>query len=118
MMNSREVVALYPLMPTKYSPQKRKELRKFEKELLEGKNIMLKKSEVILNAGKPKPQTNEEWFNGLSTETKARITHLVYMAGYRDGCNKVETLSLQDIMEWLKQNHTNREEKHNEMSSM
>lgn len=60
-------------------------------------------------------QTNEEWFNKLSTETKARIAHLVYMAGYRDGCNKVETLSLQDIMEWLKQNHTNREEKHNEV---
>lgn len=55
-------------------------------------------------------QTNEEWFNGLSTETKARITHLVYMAGYRDGCNKVETLSLQDIMEWFKQLHEQRGE--------
>ena len=38
-MNNKEVVALYPLMPTKYSPQKRKELRKFEKELLKGKKI-------------------------------------------------------------------------------
>ena len=54
------------------------------------------------------PLTNEEWFDSLSTETKARITHLVYMAGYRDGCNRVETLSLQDIMKWLKQPHKER----------
>ena len=49
--------------------------------------------------------TNEEWFNGLSTETKARITHLVYMAGYRDGHNGDETIPLRNIEEWLKQPH-------------
>ena len=48
-------------------------------------------------------QTNEEWFNGLSTETKARIMHLVYIAGYRDGFNGAETIPLRDINEWLKQ---------------
>lgn len=50
-------------------------------------------------------QTNEEWFNGLPTETKARITHLVYTAGYRDGLNGAETIPLRNIMEWLKQPH-------------
>lgn len=49
--------------------------------------------------------TNEEWFNGLSTETKARIMHLVYIAGYRDGFNGAETIPLRDINEWLKQQH-------------
>lgn len=52
-----------------------------------------------------KELTNEEWFNGLSTETKARITHLVYITGYRDGFNGAETIPLRDIMEWLKQPH-------------
>lgn len=50
-------------------------------------------------------QTNEEWFNRLSTETKARIAHLVYMAGYRDGFNEAKAISLQDIIEWLKEKH-------------
>ena len=52
--------------------------------------------------------TNEEWFNGLSTETKARIMHLVYMAGYRDGFNGAETIPLRDINEWLKQPYKQR----------
>lgn len=48
---------------------------------------------------------NEEWFDGVSTETKARIMHLVYIAGYTDGFKGVETIPLRDIMEWLKQPH-------------
>lgn len=36
-------------------------------------NKMLDKSEPILNAGKPKPMTNEEWFCTLSTEEKAKF---------------------------------------------
>lgn len=54
------------------------------------------------------PMTNEEWFNGLSTETKARIMHLVYIAGYKDGYNGDETIPLRDIKEWFKQPHTTR----------
>ena len=50
-------------------------------------------------------QTNEEWFDGLRTETKARIMHLVYIAGYTDGFNGAETIPLRDIKEWLKQPH-------------
>ena len=50
-------------------------------------------------------RTNEEWFCGLSTETKARIMHLVYMAGYTDGYNGAETIPLRDVKEWLKQPH-------------
>jgi hypothetical protein len=51
---------------------------------------------------------NEEWFNELSTETKARIMHLVYMAGYSDGFKGAETIPLRDINEWLKQPHKQR----------
>lgn len=51
-------------------------------------------------------RTNEEWFDTLSTETKARITHLVYMAGYRDGLNGAETIPLRNIVDWLKQPYT------------
>jgi hypothetical protein len=34
-------------------------------------NKMLKKSELILNAGKPKPMTNEEYLHLLNTEQLA-----------------------------------------------
>lgn len=57
------------------------------------------------------PLTNEEWFNGLSTETKARIMHLVYIAGYTDGTNGAETIPLRDIKEWLKQPHNRKDDK-------
>lgn len=52
-----------------------------------------------------KEQTNEEWFCGLSTETKARMMHLVYIAGYTDGFHGAETIPLRDVTEWLKQPH-------------
>jgi hypothetical protein len=69
-------------------------------------NIYLGEAKAVAErciAYKEEPMTNEEWFNGLSTETKARIMHLVYMAGYSDGFKGAETIPLRDIMEWLKQ---------------
>lgn len=40
------------------------------KDTKERLNKMLKKSEVILNAGKPKPMTNEEWLAWLKQESE------------------------------------------------
>ena len=53
---------------------------------------------------------NEEWFDTLSTETKARIMHLVYIAGYTDGTHGAETIPLRDIKEWLKQPHNRKDD--------
>jgi hypothetical protein len=63
-------------------------------------NKMLKKSEVILNAGKQKPMTNEEWFCQLPTEEKAEVI-----------LKKTTELRLERkwsekyIAEWLKEVH-------------
>ena len=62
---------------------------------------MLKKSEVILNAGK---QTNEEWFCGLSTEEKAKwIAEEKMCRGYFIFPSMEE--AIQDALEWLKEKH-------------
>ena len=50
-------------------------MREIEKRI----NKMIKRSEVILNAGK---QTNEEWFCNLSTEDKAREISDMTAQGY------------------------------------
>ncbi len=64
-------------------------------------NKMLDQSEPILNAGKPKPMTNEEWFCTLSTEEKAKcLTNISFNTGY-DSYNVV----LKKMGEWLKQPH-------------
>lgn len=36
-----DIIGIYPMMPTKYSPAKRRELRKFEKKLLNGKKVKI-----------------------------------------------------------------------------
>ena len=67
-------------------------------------NKMLKKSEVILNAGK---QTNEEWFTSLSTEDKAKWlsqrSQILYDCGQRDVFPK--TMYEEDWETWLKEKH-------------
>lgn len=77
--------------------------------IAKGKHLVVpvtkREYEDYWNKKRKEPITNEEWFNGLSTETKAIIIHLVYKAGYRDGCNGAETVSLRDIKKWLKQPH-------------
>ena len=84
-------------------------------------NKMLDKSEVILNAGKPKPMTNEEWFDGLSTEEKAKVLFIlienikngesVYTAiekAIKDKDVKLPPITEHLFFrEWLKQLHTN-----------
>ena len=68
-------------------------------------NKMLKKSEVILNAGK---QTNEQWFTSLSTEEKAKWlsqrSQILYDCGQRDVFPKI--MYEEDWEMWLKQPHT------------
>lgn len=77
--------------------------------IAKGKHLVVpvtkREYEDYWNKKRKEPITNEEWFNGLSTETKARIIHLVYTVGYRDGHNGDETMPLQDIMKWFKQPH-------------
>ena len=66
-------------------------------------NKMIKKSEVILNAGK---QTNEEWFCQLSTEEKAEwITENITV--YADDWVKSDEKLLNPAtwVEWLKEKH-------------
>ena len=48
----------------------------------------------------PKPLTNEEWFNGLATEEKAK--RIINIAVNSD-CD------YRTIVEWLKQPHRNKE---------
>ncbi len=59
-------------------------------------NKMLKKSEAILQAGKPKPMTNEEWLHTLTTEEKAK--RIVNLAVNSD-CD------YRTIVRWLKEKH-------------
>lgn len=74
-------------------------------------NKMLDKSEPILNAGKPKPQTNEEWFIGLSTEEKADfMSRMVGCSNCpipKDGRSCMGTYNgcWHEIIKWLKQPH-------------
>ena len=72
-------------------------------------NKMLKKSEVILNAGK---QTNEQWFTSLSTEEKAKWlsqrSEILYECGQRDVFPK--TMYEEDWEWWLKQPYSEVEE--------
>ena len=64
---------------------------------------MIKRSEVILNAGK---QTNEEWFTNLSTEEKAKaIVCLAHNASalaieYHCADSDVDAIKM-----WLKEVH-------------
>ena len=41
-MKSKEVVQIYPMLPTKFSYIEREKLREFEKELLKDKTLSLK----------------------------------------------------------------------------
>ena len=73
-------------------------------------NKMIKKSEVILNAGK---QTNEEWFCGLSTEEKAEFLNTIIRVGPYEEEPKSFWKSLhgngndvKGIVEWLMEKHT------------
>ena len=81
-------------------------------------NKMIKKSEVILNAGKPKPQTNEEWRKTCSTEEYAAWLWKHFAPGdviilwekygspmYKDD-NGVSRADYTEAMKkWLKENH-------------
>ena len=58
-------------------------------------NKMLDKSEVILQAGKPQPMTNEEYLKSLDTKQLAKFL--------ADKFNEVV------IAEWLKQPHSPKE---------
>ena len=63
---------------------------------------MIKKSEVILNAGK---QTNEEWFCSLSTEEKAKtIICLAVNSMHKKRKGLIEN-DVNEIMRWLKEKH-------------
>ena len=80
-------------------------------------NKMLDKSEPILQAGKPKPQTNEEWLRSATTEELATMIYgiAVYDTLYDRIINVSNplyddgTAGVKEVMKWLK-------EKHNEMS--
>ena len=74
-------------------------------------NKMLKKSEVILQAGKPKPQTNEEWLNSLAWDLKAywlanTCSRAMWEKKYE---NNDEKGTLGYWKEWLSQPHTHKE---------
>lgn len=62
-------------------------------------NKMLKKSEVILNAGKPKPQTNFEWL----TETPERLANWIENILIESGCEVTQCSEM--WIGWLKQPH-------------
>ena len=76
---------------------------------------MLKKSEIILNAGK---QTNEEWFCQLSTEEKAKfifwqhfdvygktLYELMVNASRGVARDKQAEVMIGAVVEWLKEKH-------------
>ena len=68
-------------------------------------NKMLKKSEVILNAGK---QTHEEWFCQLSTEEKAKVFGHMLFEAWKDGLAEEmhDKEFYEDLVDfWLKQPH-------------
>lgn len=62
-------------------------------------NKMLKKSEVILNAGKPQEMTNEEWLRNLSFNEFARVLYCMIINGERIRPD------LAYIKKWLKEIH-------------
>ena len=83
-------------------------------EIEERINKMLKKSEVILNAGKEPPLTEEEWFCNLSTKDKADFFNdlIAYCFGIghmTSECKKYEKI-VDDPEKWLKQPHREVEE--------
>ena len=68
-------------------------------------NKMIKKSEVILNAGK---QTNEEWLKQCTTEQLAEFLNdcRFYFDGLKIVSAKYQDMKIEDIpLEWLKQPH-------------
>lgn len=74
-------------------------------------NKMMKKSEVILNAGKSKPMTNEDWLKSMTTE---ELAEWIYRAMFYKSCQKdvedgayMQMMTKKDYIEmWLKQPHT------------
>ncbi len=76
-------------------------------------NKMLKKSEAILNAGKPKPMTNEEWLDSLPSKDKAIwLTRLYRNSSFNELAEKIQNLEFQNhktisalIEGWLKEKH-------------
>ena len=71
-------------------------------------NKMLKKSEVILNAGKPHEMTNEEWIKSANTEQLAEwIAHQTMIALLENQNNHSLRMTYPAYwVEWLKQPHT------------
>lgn len=74
-------------------------------------NKMLKKSEVILQAGKPHKQTNEEWLKQSTTEMLAvAIFKAICISAEMIHCeitleNRSGTELKEAIYEWLQQPH-------------
>lgn len=80
-------------------------------------NKMLDKSEPILNAGKPKPQTNEEWLRSCTTDEMVKT--ILDLCDYRpcfacgigycddeNWCHVYSDEAKEFVTEWLKQPHT------------
>ena len=56
----------------------------------------------------PKPskeQTNEEWFDTLSTEEKAEVLYKFYCDGRNDELQVYVSINANSFKEWLKQPH-------------
>lgn len=70
-------------------------------------NKMLDKSEPILNAGKPKPLTNEEYIRNCSTEELAKFLQSVNKyCDYMHNCKKCPTKCKNGgWIGWLKEIH-------------
>lgn len=66
-------------------------------------NKMLKKSEVILQAGKPHKQTNEEWLRSAPFEELAGKIYAWHTKGYARGKNGLPLNPITEVVEWLKQ---------------
>ena len=68
---------------------------------------MLDKSEVILQAGQPHEQTNEEWLRQASTEELADVLTEIACESYYDGLDEKLPLkhNCKHFMKWLKEKH-------------
>ena len=54
-------------------------------------------------------QTNEEWFDGLSAEEKAKELQLIYISGRTDEFYDKPQKTVRKFIQWLKQPHTDKE---------
>ena len=68
-------------------------------------------ADVELDKLYPTEQTNEEWFDTLSTEEKAKFLEMICYSAWGDKNSRFKDMAdYTDWMEWLKQPHTTRSE--------